>query len=92
MHSGQNLLVHLFLRNYFLAWLSMVMFVGLVLGIFRALLKHGTYAYFCDGQIMWGGDDAVGFFMTIFYISKYPELLDTVLLVVRGRKIRFLHW
>ena len=30
--------------------------------------------------------------MYMFMLSKFPELVDTVLLVLRGRPVPFLHW
>ena len=31
-------------------------------------------------------------YMYMFMLSKFPELIDTLFLVVRGRAAPFLHW
>ena len=63
--------------------------------MFRIVQEHGFYAYFCDGELGWQyksqGDLPIRH-MALFMISKIPELIDTMFMVVRGRNIRFLHW
>ena len=82
--------------NFLLCIFSMIMLVGLILGCFRIVQEHGFYAYFCDGELGWQyksqGDLPIGAYMALFMISKIPELIDTMFMVVRGRNIRFLHW
>ena len=67
----------------------MIMLVGLILGCFRIVQEHGFYAYFCDGELGWQykvqGDSPIGAYMALFMISKIPELIDTMFMVVRGR-------
>jgi hypothetical protein len=36
------------------------------------------------GVLYWG--------LYIYYLSKYPELLDTVILVLKKKNVIFLHW
>ena len=82
--------------NYFLCIFSMMMLVGVSLGCLRIINQHGFYAYFCDGELGWqyasNGDSPIGVYMALFMVSKIPELVDTMFMVVRGRPIRFLHW
>ncbi len=82
--------------NYFLCIFSIIMLVGLGLGCFRIINKHGFYKYFCDGELGWQyaakGDSPLGVYMALFMVSKIPELIDTMFMVLRGRPIRFLHW
>lgn len=79
--------------NYFLTILSMVMLVGAIRAS-MALIDEGggVKAMICDGTTMWTSPNPRIFWQYMFMWSKFPELIDTMFLVVRGRPILFLHW
>lgn len=98
-------LVHFFtqVHNVIMVSLSLTMFVGMIYaaylrvfssddennnGVFRGLIcpkdsPQGTEPTSLNGPI--------GFWIYIFHLSKYYELLDTVLLVIKRKPLIFLH-
>ena len=81
--------------NYALVVLSLFLLVGCgksALEIVRDSRSGGAVSLVCDGTTMWAAPRAGTFWQLMFMWSKFPELLDTVLLVLRGRPVIFLHW
>jgi len=83
--------------NLFLAFASIVMLVGMVIPMVGRLLTAGPVAALCDRDGAFGTEDgssvsAAMFWIALFVFSKYAELIDTVLLVLRRKPIIFLHW
>jgi len=78
--------------NFLLAAFSMIIFAGFIRSIYKAVRTHGAYAWICDGSINWRGEETIRLYSFIFLLSKLPELLDTVFLVIRGKPVLFLHW
>jgi elongation of very long chain fatty acids protein 6 len=77
--------------NLFLALLSMCMLLGMGIPLIEFVLKHGLEEAICDSQHrLWIG--AAAFWVYVFAISKYAELLDTVFLILRKKPVTFLHW
>lgn len=87
-----------FINNLLIAWnaalvsFSMLTFAGLTTGIVRLVARHGFKAWVCDGELAWAGDPDVLLYSHLFCLSKFPELLDTAFLVIRGKHVLFLHW
>jgi hypothetical protein len=56
------------------------------------MLEQGERYMYCTP----GGDyylfGPTGVWMALFCLSKIPELMDTVFLVIRKRPVIFLHW
>lgn len=85
-----------FLHNVFLCLLSIAMAVGVLsevvkLFFLRNVMPHGPLREaLCDlsGESMQG---RMGWWMYIFYVSKFYELGDTVVMVLKKRPLNFLH-
>ncbi|CAN8064342.1 unnamed protein product [Agarophyton chilense] len=79
-------------HNVFLCALS----VAMAMGVFAEVLKtwfassDATREVLCDlsGSAMRG---RMGWWMYIFYLSKFYELFDTVIMVLKKRPLNFLH-
>lgn len=56
------------------------------------LLTRGPHYTVCQDANTWFGNGVVGFWALSFVLSKIPELVDTVFIVIRKRKLIFLHW
>jgi len=78
--------------NVFLVSFSMLTFAGLTTGVARVVYRHGFKAWVCNGDLTWSGDADIVFYSHLFCLSKFPELLDTAFLVIRGKHVLFLHW
>jgi len=79
-------------HNFFLSALSLTMLVGLLYNVANIYLttSNATECLLCDpkGELAIGPQ--VGWFY-IFFLSKYYELLDTVIICLKKRPIIFLH-
>ncbi|KAK4534368.1 hypothetical protein CDCA_CDCA01G0393 [Cyanidium caldarium] len=88
MRLQAAVLVH----NVVLCVLSVAMGAGTAVEVFRHWRRSpdGVRAILCDhdGTVMRG---RLSFWMYVFYASKYYELLDTVIMILRKRPLSFLH-
>lgn len=77
--------------NLFLAILSLLMFLGMAPPCFSFFLEKGPKELIClpQGELYHGSQM---FWVWLFALSKYIELIDTVFLVLRGRPVSFLHY
>lgn len=79
-----------FLHNAFLCLLSLAMTVGIIYEVVKDSLANGFHHSYCDEK----GDltsNRIYVWIFIFYVSKYYEFLDTVILVLRKKPLLFLH-
>jgi len=80
------------LWNLFLAVFSFIGAIRTAPHLFAMLTEYGFEYSVCRAAFASYGNGAVGFWASLFIFSKFFELFDTVLLVVRKRKVGFLHW
>lgn len=81
------------LHNLFLCLLSLLMMIGTLYNVVVFVIRKGNYDVMCDrlyGPISMaiGG---LNFWCYVFYVSKYYEMLDTVLMVLKGRPLTLIH-
>ena len=75
-------------HNLVLIVLSIFMGTGAIIGAFERASNEGIGELFCttvSPDRIWDGK--LGYFTYVFYLSKYYELLDTVILSFRKKKI-----
>ena len=56
------------------------------------IMEEGFRFTVCEDPRAWFAHGPVGAWQMLFIYSKMPELLDTLWLILRKRKIIFLHW
>jgi len=87
-------------HNFFLSALSLIMMLGMVIPLSQLLLETIssqsptklplTELYLCDPAKKLATGTQV-FFFYIFFLSKYYEFLDTIIIVLKKRPVIFLH-
>jgi len=81
--------------NLLLCILSFIIFITVSVAWFNRNMELGPWGTFCnsDGKL-YGMKNAMVFWAYIFGLSKYLELGDTVILILKKpqRPIMFLHW
>lgn len=80
----------IFLHNLILAVYSMWTFFNSFTIIRDDFASRSTHDTHCDaGKTRWNGTQ-FGFITWLFYMSKYYEVLDTVIIIAKGRRPMFL--
>lgn len=67
------------------------MFLGMVEPVVLFIINNGFYELVCmpNGELYYG----IPFFcIWVFALSKYAELFDTAILILRKKQLSFLHW
>jgi len=77
-------------HNWFLALLSLFMGLAICRELYETYVRHGHEVLFCDRDTQLSRGPII-FFLYIFYLSKYYELLDTFILVLKKKPVIFLH-
>lgn len=78
--------------NLSLAIFSFIGALRTVPHLVMMLDRQGLTYTVCRAALVGYGNGATGFWVALFIFSKYAELLDTAFLVLRKRKVGFLHW
>lgn len=61
--------------------------------LFKTLQSHGPYHIVCgDSRAEWVYNNPAGWWTIVFALSKVPELIDTLFIVLRKRTLITLHW
>jgi elongation of very long chain fatty acids protein 6 len=83
------------LRPLLIAW-NIVLAVFSITGtvrvwpdFLRTLFQHGVVYSVCNNSYAYG---ITGFWSLMFVLSKLPELVDTLFIVLRKQELIFLHW
>ncbi|KAJ3154644.1 hypothetical protein HDU89_007882 [Geranomyces variabilis] len=79
------------LHNLFLCGASAAICVGVVREVYRRATTRGVDEIFCtadpdslDGPLSW--------YLYLYYLTKFYELADTFILVLKKKPLIFLHW
>jgi len=78
------------LHNAILCISSLIMFLGVSIEILRKLKNDGLFGLYCSRNHM-NSQGPIYFWLYIYYLSKYYELLDTLFIVLKKKPITFLH-
>lgn len=101
VHIGQRLMsdkkpfelkLLLFIWNSLLALFSIVGTLRVLPAVFYGIILNGPMYHMCRAGDISYGIGSVGLWSTLFVLSKYAELIDTVFLVLRKKTVPFLHW
>lgn len=79
-------------HNLFLSVWSLIMFVGMMIEVilkFADGLEEGTKNLYCDPKFTATG--RLYYWMYIYYLSKYVEFFDTVIIILKKKQLIFLH-
>lgn len=79
------------LHNAFLSLLSLAMFCGVAYGAYRKQQENGFWAGLVCEQDRDPIKGPLFYWSYIFYLSKFYELLDSYLLVLKKKPLLFLH-
>jgi fatty acid elongase 3 len=79
------------LHNMFLSSGSLVMLLKIIQSLLPMALKGGWYVMHCDQGNTHFTESQVYFWYHVFYLSKVYEFLDTIILVLKKKRIIFLH-
>jgi len=81
------------LWNLGLSAFSFCVFWGVLLPYIDIYRNYGFYTGFCgDAQLFFGTPSRMLYWIYVFDLSKFAELFDTLFLILRGKRVAFLHW
>ena len=80
------------LWNLFLATFSILGATYTVPSLAKTISNHGLLGSFCHDPLETFYQTDAGYWVALFILSKIPELIDTVFLVIQKKPVIFLHW
>jgi len=92
MQKPLNLKLSFAMWNLLLSLFSLMGVSRIVPHLLRTLSQEGFIYSVCEEPTNWYSKGASGLWMTMFVLSKFPELGDTIFLVLRKKPVIFLHW
>jgi len=80
------------IHNIFLSALSLVMFIGVVYGTLHIICAGGWWSAFClsDARSTLA-QGPLWYWLYVYFLSKFYELFDTILLALKKKPLQFLH-
>jgi fatty acid elongase 3 len=79
------------IHNLFLSIGSLGMWIAAILGAHEIYVKYnGIKDVYCSNEVPPKG--LLHWALYTYYLSKFPELIDTVILVLKKKPVIFLHW
>lgn len=80
--------------NLFLSVMSACMFFGVAIPYIQKVFEYGFYYCLCDAESKLYRPSSMMFWAHYFILSKYIELVDTLLLILKNpkRSVPFLHY
>jgi hypothetical protein len=72
-------------HNLFLALISLAMVVGCAIAVYERTVQLGSLEWLVCEYENADSNGALGFWAYLYYLSKYYELLDTILQLIRGK-------
>ncbi|ORY90365.1 ELO family [Syncephalastrum racemosum] len=85
--SSKLMTPFVFLHNLALAVYSIITFYNMATGMKRAWFDRNISMHdaFCDkDEFLW--DDSLGYWGYLFYLSKFYEVVDTAIILLKGRR------
>jgi len=90
--AGEWLTPFALVHNVVLVILSLVMGIGVVQGALERASSRGWFSLICGdiaGRELLRGK--IGFWIYVYYVSKYYELIDTLILLLKAKPVIPLH-
>ncbi|KAL5033000.1 hypothetical protein RTP6_001025 [Batrachochytrium dendrobatidis] len=78
-------------HNMFLCVISLAMFVAGAFGTYHRAMSRGIDEIFCSNDPD-GMRGLLPFTLYMYYLSKFIELFDTIILILKKKPVIFLHW
>ncbi|KAF9434254.1 hypothetical protein BGZ76_008325 [Entomortierella beljakovae] len=83
--SSSALTAFVFIHNMILCLYSGITFVSMMPAMIQNYRTHSLHAAYCDtDRSLW--NNGLGYWGYIFYLSKFYEVIDTIIILMKGRR------